>query len=173
MENILVTARAVLTATPARWINLTETLPNELLARPPAASEWSAVECLQHLVDAERSVFPVRVRAILAGQDFPAYDPDRQGTKPDVNQSASELAREFGELRKDSLTLLAQLSLADLEQKARHAELGMVSLSELVNEWAGHDLMHTVQAERAMMQPFIQGCGPWVSYFADHQLKPR
>jgi hypothetical protein len=43
-----------------------------------------------------------------------------------------------------------------------------VSLSELLHEWAGHDLMHTVQAERALMQPFIQGCGPWQPYFRDH-----
>jgi hypothetical protein len=28
--------------------------------------------------------------------------------------------------------------------------------------------MHTVQAERAMMQPFIRGCGPWLKYFVDH-----
>jgi hypothetical protein len=34
---------------------------------------------------------------------------------------------------------------------------------------AGHDLMHTVQAERALMQPFIAGCGPWQPYCADHE----
>jgi len=28
--------------------------------------------------------------------------------------------------------------------------------------------MHTVQAERALMQPFIEGCGPWRPYFRDH-----
>jgi hypothetical protein len=31
--------------------------------------------------------------------------------------------------------------------------------------------MHTVQAERALMQPFIQACGPWQSYFIDHQVR--
>jgi len=30
---------------------------------------------------------------------------------------------------------------------------------------SAHDLMHTVQAERAMMQPFIAGSGPWRPYF--------
>jgi hypothetical protein len=29
-------------------------------------------------------------------------------------------------------------------------------------------LEHTVQAERALMQPFIEGCGPWRMYFLDH-----
>jgi hypothetical protein len=28
--------------------------------------------------------------------------------------------------------------------------------------------MHTIQAERALMQPFIQGSGPWQVYFQDH-----
>ncbi len=30
--------------------------------------------------------------------------------------------------------------------------------------------MHTIQAERAMMQPFIAGCGPWRFYFLDHAI---
>ncbi len=171
MENVLVWARTILTTTPTRWLNLSEALPGELLTRPPAAAEWSALQCLQHLVDTERFVFPVRVRAFLAGQDFPAFDPDQQGTKPEATQSVTELAREFSNLRRDSLALLGQLTPADLERRARHQELGMVSLGEMVHEWAGHDLMHTVQAERALMQPFIEGCGPWVGYFADHQVK--
>jgi hypothetical protein len=33
--------------------------------------------------------------------------------------------------------------------------------------------MHTVQAERALMQPFIQGCGPWQVYFTDHLPRPE
>jgi hypothetical protein len=73
--------RAVLTTTPARWLTLTETLPAELLDRPPAVGEWSALACLQHLVDTERLVFPARVNYLLAGQDFPAFDPDRVGSR--------------------------------------------------------------------------------------------
>ena len=57
---------------------------------------------------------------------------------------------------------------SDLNKGSRHKELGPVTMSELLHEWAGHDLMHTVQAERALMQPFIRGCGPWQVYFQDH-----
>ena len=160
--------RPVLTTTPTRWMNLIQALPADLLREPPAPGEWSALECLQHLVDAERSVFPVRLQALLVGQDFPAFDPDSQGTKPDVNQSMTDLVGDFARLRNSSLDALAKITPADLPRTARHAELGIVTLSELVHEWAAHDLMHTVQAERAMMQPFIRGCGPWHSYFEDH-----
>jgi hypothetical protein len=46
--------------------------------------------------------------------------------------------------------------------------MGTVTLRQMLNEWAAHDLMHTVQAERALMQPFIDACGPWQRSFLDH-----
>jgi hypothetical protein len=168
MESILTWARDVLTTTAIRWASLTGTLSLDLLSRSPAPKEWSELECLQHLVDTERWVFPVRLRAFLAGQDFPAFDPDTQGSKRNTQGAPVELAELFSQLRKTSLVELAAITAADLERSARHAELGIVTLGEMVHEWAGHDLMHTVQAERALMQPFIQGCGPWQPYFVDH-----
>lgn len=168
MTTIIDWAGAVLNATPKRWLDLTAMLPAELLRRAPAPGEWSALECLQHLVDTERWVFPARVGHLLAGRDFPAFDPDSQGSTPEVALSAIDLAQEFALLRQQGLEALAAVTPADLDRRARHAELGPVSLSELLHEWAGHDLMHTMQAERALMQPFIAGCGPWQPYFADH-----
>ncbi len=168
MDNILQAAPAVLQTTSTRWLNLTQTVGAELLTQAPAPGEWSALACLQHLLDTERGVFPVRVKALLAGQDFPAFNPDSQGSRPDEGVSPAELAAEFARLRAESLNLLRTLTPADLSRQARHQELGPVSLSELLHEWAGHDLMHTVQAERALMLPFIQGCGPWQVYFQDH-----
>lgn len=168
MQNILPWVRAVLQSTPDRWISLTEVLPVELLGRQPLSNEWSALECLQHLVDTERSVFPARVNYLLAGQDLPAFDPDSQGTEAQASHPPEELAREFARLRSESLKLLEQVNATHLDRSGRHQELGTVTLGELVHEWAAHDLMHTVQAERAVMQPFIAGCGPWQSYFLDH-----
>lgn len=170
MTTLIAWARAVLTTTPRRWLDLTANLPAELLTRAPAAGEWSAVECLQHLVDTERWVFPPRVGHLLAGRDFPAFDPDSQGTRPEAAMAPADLAGEFANLRAQGLAVLSTVTPADLERRARHAELGIVTLAELLHEWAGHDLMHTVQAERALMQPFIAGCGPWQPYFADHKI---
>jgi hypothetical protein len=76
-------------------------------------------------------------------------------------------------MRVASLELLARLTPADLSRTARHSELGSVTLEQLLHEWAAHDLMHTVQAERALMQPFIAGSGPWRGYFADHDAEAR
>ena len=63
---------------------------------------------------------------------------------------------------------MESLQEADLDREVRHQELGPVRLGEMINEWAAHDLNHTIQAERAVMQPLLAGCGPWMVYFKDH-----
>jgi hypothetical protein len=170
-DNIISWAKAVLQTTPTRWNDLTSLLPTPLLARPPKEGEWSALECLQHLVDTERWVFPARVEHILAGRDFPAFDPDSQGSQASPAKTPADLAENFAQLRLKSLAVLEHVGEADLGRTALHSELGLVTMSELLHEWAAHDLMHTVQAERAIMQPFIQHSGPWQVYFKDHHVK--
>ena len=167
MNNVLTSASAILSATPARWASLTQAIPADLLALPPAPGEWSALECLQHLVDTE-PVFQFRVDAFLAGRDFPGFDPDSQGTNPDAGRTPADLAAEYARLRAASLRALARLTPDDLGRQSTHQELGRVTMSEMVHEWAAHDLMHTVQAERSMMQPFITDSGPWKKFFTDH-----
>lgn len=169
MNDLMTRVRAVLTTTPTRWLALTQTLPSDLLTRAPAPGEWSAADCLRHLLDTERGVFPPRVQAFLAGRDFQAFDPDAEGT-PDTGQSPAELAAAFAAARAESLVALQHIAAHDLARTARHSELGTVRLDAMLNEWAAHDLMHTVQAERALMQPFIADCGPWRSFFTDHDV---
>jgi hypothetical protein len=173
MDNILSWSRAVLQATPARWTSLAQNLPAELLVRPPAPGEWPALACLLHLIDTEREVFPPRVRALLAGQDFVDFQPGGHAAElagvPDIAGYAAEFAR----LRESGLGVLAAVTPDDLNRRGRHPKLGMVTLSELLHGWAAHDLNHTVQAERALMQPFILGCGPWQVYFKDHLVEVK
>lgn len=169
MDSVLFQARAILLTTAARWLRLTDHVPGELMTRRPAAGEWSALDCLRHLLDTELDVFPVRVRAFLAGQDIPAFDPAAQG-RDYRNVAPNQLAADFARYRAQSLVLFEQLTSSDLARTAIHSELGPVTLGQLLHEWAAHDLMHTVQAERALMQPFVAGSGPWRSYFADHDV---
>lgn len=165
-------ALPVLETTPQRWIQLSSMLPPDLFQRKPAPKEWSAYDCLRHIVDTERSVFPARVGYLLRGEDFPAFDPDEGGKDPGGNITPTELATEFAQLRAGSLALLSKVGAGDLSRTARHQELGMVTLGEMLHAWAGHDLNHTVQGERAILQPFIDGCGPWRRYFSDHTVTP-
>jgi uncharacterized damage-inducible protein DinB len=170
MPGLIASAASMLAAAPPRWTALAALDP-ELLARRPAPGAWSALECLRHVVDTERGVFVARVAAIRAGRDFAAFDPDTQGSTSD--RSMRELAGEFARLRAASLSVVTSLSEAELDRTARHAELGPVTLRQLLNEWAAHDTMHVVQAERSLIQAFIPGSGPWRSYFADHDVDAR
>jgi len=166
MNNPIPAIRAVLAVTPARWTALAGALPEELLNRPPAPDEWSALHCLHHLLAVE-SVFLARARNLLVGQDFAAYDPDAAGATQSGGDPTA-VAAAFAAKRAEALVALEGVTEADLGHTARHAELGPVTLGELLHEWAAHDLMHTVQGERALMQPFIAECGAWKSYFTAH-----
>ena len=167
MSDLVAAVVSVLATSVARWSALARIEP-ELLVRAPAPGEWSVVRCLSHVVDTE-PLFQGRVRAILDGREFPGFDPDREGSE--IDRPAAKLAEQLGQMRPDSLGELGRLTDADLDRTARHRELGMVTMRELLNEWAAHDTMHVVQAERALMQAFVPGSGPWRPYFADHDVE--
>ena len=170
MDDVLDAARRVISTTAARWQSLVDTLPEGLLERSPRPGEWSAFECLQHLLIVERRVIPVRVRHILEGRpELIPYDPDAP-REPLAERTPRELVAAFAAERRANEALLAGLTPADLERTSYHPEFGTVTLSLLVNLWAAHDLQHTVQAEEALMQAFIPGIGPWRYEFADHDV---
>ena len=170
MSDILAAVTSVLSTSAARWAALATIEPG-LLARRPAPGEWSAIQCLQHVVDTEHAVFRARVLAILEGQDFAAFHPGAEGGVDAIARPAAALALDLERMRPDSLATLRGLAPDDLPRTARHAELGTVTMAELLSEWAAHDTMHIVQAERALMQAFIPGSGPWRPSFADHDVE--
>ncbi len=169
MNEFVESVRQILVTTPDRWLVLAESVDADALRRVPADGQWSAVECLAHLYDTELGAFRVRLESFLAGRKhLAAFDPEAAGMRPDPAGDPRELARRLSEARRDNLAALERVTDADLDRIAEHAELGPVTMREWLAEWAGHDLNHTIQAERALMQPFIAACGPWRSTFADH-----
>ena len=170
MTDVLDSARRLLSTTAGRWQSLVETAPEELLQRPPAPGEWSAADCLNHLLLTERTVFGQRLRAILDGRDLVSFDPDAP-RDPDPERTPQEVAMALAAERGENLAQLSGLTPADLERSSRHPEYGMVPLRVVLNSWAAHDLQHTVQAEEALMQAFIAGTGPFRFRFADHEVR--
>ena len=169
MNTLVEQVQAVLSTTPERWQRLVSTLPIDLLTRPPAAGEWSALNCLQHLVDTERFVFPVRFHAFLTGQDFVNFNPNEQHADSDA-QTPEQLVAEFARARQESLALLKNVTDDDLRRTAQHPQFGTVTLAEMLHTWAAHDFNHTIQAERALIQFYMLGCGPWRTFFRDHEI---
>ena len=175
MEDLIARVREILTTTPERWLKLADCVDAASMRQVPVEGEWTAVEALTHLLDTELGAFRIRLESFLEGRPrLAAFDPDAAGMRPDPCGEPIEIARRFADERMISIDIFDRVTDADLDRSAVHEELGIVTLREMLGEWAAHDLNHTMQGERALMQPFIDTCGPWRSYFVDHDLSlPR
>ncbi|HEX5828439.1 MAG TPA: DinB family protein [Candidatus Limnocylindrales bacterium] len=170
MSDVIAQSLSMLRTSADRWSAIAR-VDASLLERAPAPGEWSALQALAHVVATELPVFRHRVLAIRAGEAFPGVDPDADGAVDHVTQTAGDLVARFTAARAESLATLESLTQDDLPLVGYHADLGPVTMAQLLNEWAAHDTMHIVQAERALMQAFIPGSGPWRMYFRDHDVE--
>ena len=118
----------------------------------PEPGEWSANECVGHLIEAERRGFAGRIRRILAADrpDIPAdledWDPPAVAeARRDHLRSGVELAAEFDALRTDGVRLVRSLQAADMARVGVHPLVGPLRVDELLGEWAHHDRNHIRQ----------------------------
>jgi hypothetical protein len=118
----------------------------------PAPGEWSVLECIGHICDAEL-VVATRVRWILA-EDEPelvGYDQalwvDGLGHNED---DPALLVATFEALRRADLDLWARRPVADRRRIGRHRERGPESYEMTFRLAAGHDRIHLAQARRAL-----------------------
>ena len=118
----------------------------------PEPGEWSANECVGHLIEAERRGFAGRIRTILAAPDpdrpadLEAWDPPAVAeARRDHLRPGSDLAAEFAELRAAGVELVRSLVAADLERSGMHPEVGPLRVDELLGEWVHHDRNHVRQ----------------------------
>jgi len=145
---------AVMATTARRWVDLTAAVPTEALERPAAAGEWSAVDCLRHLLLAERHVFPGRVEQFLAGsEELSPVDPAAIPAAPET--TAAELSKAFARAREENLATVSSLRPADLDRQATSRRLGRITLRDVLLQWAVHDLDHLAQAEHALAQGLL------------------
>jgi hypothetical protein len=123
----------------------------DLRARPEPG-EWSVLECLAHMADAEM-VASGRYRWILA-HDEPeliGYDQDlwvdRLHQPP---EDPDELLAGFEPLRRANLALWARTPVALRDRVGLHRERGRESYGLTFTLMAGHDRFHLAQARRAL-----------------------
>ena len=121
----------------------------------PEPGEWSANECVGHLIEAERRGFAGRIRTILGavrtdGSFEPpileTWDPPAvAAARRDHERPAAELAGEFAAMRADSVALVQSLTERDLGRSGTHPEVGELRVDELLAEWVHHDRNHIRQ----------------------------
>jgi len=138
-------------STPAAIRELLAVAGADLRTRPDPGN-WSVLECLGHILDAE-VVSTGRYRWIVA-HDEPeliGYDQDlwvarlRHGA-----DDPEEVVELFGALRRANLALWARADPADLGRIGIHRERGPESYDLTFRLIAGHDRIHLAQARAAL-----------------------
>ena len=159
---------ALLTRTPAVLDALLRDLPDAWTLCNEGDGTWSAFDVVGHLIHAERADWMPRVRMVLQSGETQAFEPfDREGAQRESQRtSLAQRLDEFARLRSGNLGELRGLNLKpeDLERRGRHPALGVVTLSQLLATWAGHDLTHLHQLSRVMAHQYREAVGPWSAY---------
>jgi DinB superfamily len=168
MERNLTYTISLLTRTPAVLNALLVDLPETWTRENEGGNTWSAFDVVGHLIHADRTNWMPRARTILQSGEARAFEPfDRLGhVQASQGKSMAQLLDEFARSRSESLTQLRALNLRpeDFERRGRHPALGVVTLSQLLAAWAGHDLTHLHQISRVMAHQYRDAVGPWSAY---------
>ncbi len=127
---------------------LIEGMSREDLAWKPAPGRWSINEVLMHLAHVEENCFVRRSKAMLEEVD-PVLEPynteDFTSADWGFNGDGLVALAQLRDLRRGILDLLETEPATTGDRTGIHKELGRVTLAELLNEWAFHDLGHVRQ----------------------------
>ena len=118
----------------------------------PEPGEWSVLECIGHIADAEL-VCSGRYRFILAHDrpDLPGYDQDAWADALEHNgEDPDELLAPFEALRAANLALWRRTSAADKARVGMHRERGPESYDLTFRMISGHDQFHLTQARETL-----------------------
>jgi hypothetical protein len=160
----------VLEQTPGVLRSLLDGASDEDLNWRPADDRWSIAMVLAHLHDVEDAGFRSRFHAMLESDRpfLPSYDQlalFRINTKSDALAELAAFERE----RKITLGWLKKLPPEAAARTGRHQELGEISVAELLNEFAFHDLGHIRQiAEVYRSHAFYRRMGGFRNYYQIH-----
>lgn len=142
---------AVQARTPAALRQLAAEAGPHLSLRPEP-KEWSALECMAHITDAE-IVMSARYRFVLAQDEPPliGYDQDlwvdRLHADDDDLDAGLDL---FDALRLANVTLWHRTRGEQRQRVGMHAERGPESYDLAFRMIAGHDRFHMAQARRSL-----------------------
>ena len=134
----------------------------------PAPDRWSIREVLAHLVEVE-TVFRQRAKLMVEQENPPleAYDQSAAYAAGKYSSGrAAEHLRQFCHERDLSISWLRYVPAKALARTGQHAELGRITLGELLHEWAFHDLGHIRQiAELYRARAFYPRMGGFQKYY--------
>jgi len=135
----------------------------------PAASRWSIAEVLEHLSHTEGHCFRARVELMMS-EDNPAIEAYDQEAYYAAGQYSGRDAEDsfdhFEEQRELNLEYLRDLPATAANRTGTHSRIGVMTVSNLMNEWAFHDLGHIRQiAEIIRALKYYPHMGPFQAQY--------
>jgi hypothetical protein len=161
----------LLEATPAILRGLMSEISGGDARWKPAPDRFSIAEVLAHLSHSEGHCYRARVDRFLA-EEMPELEPDDAQMYLELykNGDPEEDFEHFEDQRETNIELLRGLPADAGSRKAKHRAAGEITLSQMLHEWALHDLGHVRQiAELVRARKYLAGAGPLRE---DYQLKP-
>ena len=139
----------VLSATPARLVDIVARTEGALLLMRPSDIEWSVAEIIGHLVDSEIA-YSLRWRLMLTKEQphYPAHDEKAFVALP--KPPLTQVLTLFGALRAYDVWLLAHAPHEAWQRVGVHEEQGLETVERNVRKLAAHDLAHLNQIARAL-----------------------
>jgi len=143
---------AVQRQTPILLARMIEGVPEAKLKARPQPDRWSAAEVLAHLAEAEL-VATWRYRHMLEhdGQPLSAYDQNLWHRLGDyASRNPQDSLQQFRLLRQANLEMFERLTPQEWERHGIHVERGRMTVADLVQQIAGHDLNHLEQIKKVL-----------------------
>jgi hypothetical protein len=171
MENQGLPCLDLLDATPHILRGLMSELTGEDARWKPAEDRFSIAEVLAHLSHSEGHCYRMRLDRFLS-EERPEFEPDDAQMYLELYRDADpeDAFDHFEDQREDNIETLRGLPASAGDRRAIHKEYGEITLSQMLHEWALHDLGHIRQiAELVRARKYLGGAGPMAR---GYQLRP-
>lgn len=160
---------ALLEQTPIIIEKILASASDEQIHWKPAADRWSISEVLAHLSDTEIHVFRGRIEKMMKEKNpaVESHDQNEAYARGEYSKGTGrENLRKFCHERDLSLSMLRYLPAEALVRTAQHSKIGRITIEELLNEWAFHDLGHIRQiAELFRSRAFYPNAGAFQQFY--------
>lgn len=157
----------ILRRTPDVLRTLLSGLPDSWTSTPDTPDGWRPRDVVGHLITGELTDWLARTHRILedgTSKEFDRFDRHAM-LERDRGATLDELLDQFATLRAKNLTeFTALVSDDDLGKLGMHPSLGEVTLDNLLNTWAVHDLDHIGQIFAGLAGSHDADVGPWKKY---------
>ena len=161
----------LLEATPGLLRGLMAELTEEDVRWKPAPDRFSVGEVLAHLSHSEGHCYRARLDRFME-EENPEFEPDDAQDHLDLysRMDPEDAFDHFEEQRETNIEMLRDMPPGSGDRTAVHKAVGRITLAQMLNEWAMHDLGHVRQiAELVRARKYHAAAGPLGSFY---ELKP-